>query len=132
MTASSDEQKDVIQVGLSPNGKAVLKEMEDQGVIGTQLDGYLLAIALAVKAGLQPSAERASERETMYSMGSVDPDGNLRLMIRELYPQASSWAARAAESLAEQGVSLLANHKIGDEYWLSTMCPDASVAGSAE
>jgi hypothetical protein len=132
MTTSSDEQKDIIQVGLSPDGKAVLKEMEDQGIIGTQLDGYLLAIALAVSARLQPSPDRASERETMYSMGSVDPDGNLRLMIRELYPQAASWAARAAESLAEQGVGLLANHKIGDEFRLSSMCPESSATGPAE
>ena len=122
MGEATDEQRDIIQVGLSPEGKTTLREMEAQGVIATQLDGYLLGIAMAIAADLQPSAERAPDRETMYSMGSVDPDGNLRLMIRELYPQASTWASRAAESLAEQGVVLLRNHQIGETYWLSSMC----------
>ena len=122
MGEATDEQRDIIQVGLSPEGKTTLREMEVQGVIATQLDGYLLGIAMAIAADLQPSAERAPDRETMYNMGSVDPDGNLRLMIRELYPQASTWASRAAESLAEQGVVLLRNHQIGETYWLSSMC----------
>ncbi len=124
--------KDRVQIGLSPDGKAVLREMEEQGLIGTQLDGYRLAIAMAIANDLEPSPESSGDRENMYNMATVDPDNEIRLLLREIYPRASAWPNRAAESLAEQGITLMAQHAVGGTYWLGTMCQVESPADDAD
>ncbi len=101
-----------------------LREMEAQGLFARQMDGYRLAIA----NDLDPSEQRSADRENMYNMGSVDPDSEIRLFLRQIYPDAADWPNRAAESLAEQeqGVELMAKHEVGGSYWLATMCPTTS------
>ncbi len=122
----SDGPKDLTQIGLSSTGKEVLREMETQGLFAQQMDGYRLAIAMAIANGLQPSQQRSDDRENMYNMGSIDPDSEIRLLLRQIYPHAANWPNRAAESLAEQGVELMAKHEVGGRYWLATMCPTTS------
>lgn len=117
------EIKDRVQIGLSADGKAVLREMEKQEIIPAMLDGYRLAIAMAISRGLEPSTESSADRENMYNMATLDPDGEIKLLIREIFPQASEWPNRAAESLAEQGIPLIKEHAEGGKYWLGTMCP---------
>lgn len=119
--AGKTDIKDRVQIGLSIEGKALLGEMEEQGLIGALLDGYRLAIALAISEDLDPSPESSPDRENMYNMATIDPNGEIRLLIRELYPQAAEWPNRAAESLAEQGIPLIERHAEGGVYWLGTM-----------
>lgn len=104
-------ERDLVQIGASPESRDVLDRLRDAGHIGDLMDGYRLAIALAVGLGREPNLTVRGERKTMFAVGNLDPDNALREAIREIYPQARAMPSRAAEDLAEQGLAIA-----GDKY----------------
>ena len=108
---SATSDRDLVQIGASQPSRDVLDRLRDAGHIGDLMDGYRLAIALAVGLGREPNLTARGERKTMFAVGNLDPDNALREAIREIYPQARAMPSRAAEDLAEQGLAIA-----GDKY----------------
>jgi hypothetical protein len=98
-------EKDLVQIGASQESREVLETLKDAGHIADLMDGYRLAIALAIGFGREPSLA-VRERKTMFAVGNLDPDNAIREAIREIYPQARTVPSRAAEDLAEQGLAI--------------------------
>jgi hypothetical protein len=99
-------EKDLVQIGASQESRDVLDTLKDAGHIADFMDGYRLGIALAVGFGRKPNLAARGERKTMFAVGNLDPDNAIREAIREIYPQARAMPSRAAEDLAEQGLSI--------------------------
>src|SRR5690606_17825475 len=101
------EPKDLVQVGASSDAREVLAALQEHGHIEDLMDGYRLAIAVAIAFGREPNVTRGRDRTTMFAVGNLDPDTSLREAIKEIYPYARATPARAAEDLAEQGLDIL-------------------------
>jgi hypothetical protein len=115
------QQKDLMQVGTSTRSRDTLNEMKAGGHISDALDGYRMAIALAVAMDREPHLDRGTERKTSYAVGGLDPDNSLMKTIAEIYPQVRATPARAAEDLAEQGLEMIRDALEGTELSFTKM-----------
>jgi hypothetical protein len=111
---------DIVQVGASAASRQVLEELQAAGHIGDLIDGYRLAIAVAIGFGREPRSIRV-ERRTMFAVGNLDPDLALRQAISEIYPAVREHPSRAAEDLAEQGLEVIRESMQGEELSLSDL-----------
>lgn len=111
--------KDLVQVGASTRSRAILEELREVGHIGQLMDGYRLAIAVAIAFGRTPRMDTKESRPTMFAASSLDPDGSIRATINETCPDARGRPYRAAEDLAEQGLSIIKDSMQGDELDLT-------------
>jgi hypothetical protein len=111
---------DIVQVGASPQSRATLDELKRTGHISDLMDGYRLAISVAIAFGREPRAQRG-ERRTMFAAGNLDSDLSLRTTIREIYPAARDWPYRAAEDLAEQGLEIISGKMDGEMLWMDEL-----------
>jgi hypothetical protein len=93
----------------------VLEQMRECGHIVDLMDGYRLAIAIAIAFGREPRAVASSERRTMFAVGNLDQDSAIRETISEIYPAARAWPSRAAEDLAEQGLEVIDSSFEGED-----------------
>src|SRR4051794_16083362 len=105
-------RKDLTQLGASAATRETLETLKRRGHVSDMLDGYRLAISVAIAFGRKPVEESDDERTTMYAAGNLDPDHEIRRVIREVYPEWQETPMRAAEDLAEQGVSILAENMV--------------------
>lgn len=101
-----------VQIGYSEEARAFLKEAEKDGLFKEMGDGFRFAIGLAVARGLVAPA--GLKTRTFLGSSSFDPDGSIRAMIQELYPDAGANAYGFAERLAEAGIQeMRALHSVG-------------------
>jgi len=108
--------KDLVQVGASPASREVLERLQEQGHIEDMIDGYRLAIAVAIGFGREPRIGEKSDRKTMFAVGNLDPDSALREAIKEIYSGHRAVPARAAEDLAEQGLEIINDSFQGEVF----------------
>jgi hypothetical protein len=109
-------EKDLVQVGASSASREVLERLREQGHIADMMDGYRLAITVAIGFGRQPGGGEKGERKTMFAVGNLDPDSALREAIKEIYPTHRTTPARAAEDLAEQGLEIIGDSFQGENF----------------
>lgn len=98
-------------VGYSVRGKEILTTLKEDGVISEMLDGFNIAVALALAHG-EIAPKDFSRAETYLNMGSVSDE--LKLAVSLLCPQADEGTARTMERLAEWGIVKL--HELVDEH----------------
>lgn|GEM_PF-3072043 len=115
-TEPAPPEKDLVQIGASPASREILERLQELGNIADLMDGYLLAIAVAIGFGRKPDSKTDSDRKTMFAVGNLDQDGALREAIKEIYPSSRDTPARAAEDLAEQGLMIIRDSIQGDEF----------------
>lgn len=96
---------DRITVGLTKETHELLQKLQAEGIFDEMRDGYRLGIALAIARGGIAAEDQAMR--TFVNVGTLDPDGAIRDMITELYPEAAGKPYAIAERLAEYGVSQL-------------------------
>jgi hypothetical protein len=108
--------RDLLQVGASVASREVLEKLREAGCIADLMDGYRLAIAIAIGFGRTPRLESGGDRKTMFAYGNLDPDSALREAIKEIYPSARETPARAAEDLAEQGLEIARDSFNGEDF----------------
>jgi hypothetical protein len=116
--SAADEKaidRDLVQIGASQASRDVLDVLQDAGHIADLMDGYRLAISVAVGFGREPNLVSRGERRTMFAVGNLDPDNAIREAIREIYPQAVAKPSRAAEDLAEQGLAIISEKYLQGE-----------------
>lgn len=90
-------------IGLSERGHAILGRMKEDGQIGEMADGYRLGIALALASGQVPP-DVPAPRKTVFSVATIDPEGDLAAAIRALAALDGSSVYKMAERLADSGV----------------------------
>lgn len=110
-----DGPADLVQIGASQTSRETLATLRDDGHIADLMDGYRLAVAVAIGFGRTPNLDSSRDRRTMFAVGNLDPDNSLREAIREIFPSCRLTPARALEDLAEQGIEIL-----NDQYLTGT------------
>ena len=100
-------QSDLITVGLSETADDRLTELAEMGIFWEKIDAYRFAIALAISHGI--SRLEIEKRRTLYNVGSLDPDQNLRRAVEAIMPDQLKTVSvyRLIERLAEWGVNEL-------------------------
>lgn len=114
--APEQPERDLVQIGASNDSREILERLKSSGHLTDLMDGYRLAIAIAIGFGRDPRLGTTKERTTMFAVGNLDPDGALREAIKEIYPAARATPARAAEDLAEQGLEITKQSFQGEDF----------------
>lgn len=97
-------------VGLTKAAHDKLKRLKEDRQFGELVDAYRFAISLAVAQGIDPfSVPSEGNRQTMFNVGTLDPDQLLKVAINAVYSDAcnNEAAYKIAERLAEWGVGKL-------------------------
>ncbi len=110
----NDVVKDLSQIGTSVRSREILDGLRADGHVADALDGYRLAIAVAIGFGRTPDVSSGEKRSTSYAVGGLDSDGAIRKAISEIYPEVRDVPARAAEDLAEQGLAIIDESREGE------------------
>ncbi len=79
--------------------------MTARGQFASELDAAKFAMAYAVKVGA--TAGVTENTGTKWNVGSVDPDGSLRVLLEALYPENGE-PYRLTEHLMNEGIRLIA------------------------
>ena len=101
-------------VGLTEETHGMLQRLKENKVFDEMSDGYRLGIALAISRGGAAAPEDIKTR-TFVNIGTLDPDGSIRDLITELYPEHAHKPYDFAERLAEAGVAEMGRlHQVGE------------------
>lgn len=92
-------------IGLTSDNKELMADVISY--FNEQRDAAKFAIALAIEEGQEP--DRAGNVETVWNVGSFDPDGEFRQLIKSLYPDVDQPYA-AAEYCINEGFRILDSH----------------------
>lgn len=96
---------DKTTIGLTSGNKEVMEEIIQH--FNEQIDAAKFAMALAIEEGLEP--QKTTDTETVWNTGSFDPNGELRDLIRALYPEVDQ-PTLALEYFINQGFQILDEH----------------------
>jgi hypothetical protein len=92
-------------IGLTDESKTTVEEV--MPYFNEQLDASRFAMALAIEEGLEPG--RAKNTNTVWNVGSFDPDGEYRDLIRALYPEIEH-PYKAIEYFTNEGFEIIDDH----------------------
>lgn len=93
---------DEVQISYTEEARAFLDELKKVGIFKEMQDGFRFAMGLAIARGKVASGEL--KLRTFLGASGFDPDGSIRNMIAELYPEAADKPYAYAERLAEAGL----------------------------
>ena len=95
------------QIGLTDDGKAVVARLTDNlGWFDEAQEAGRFALAYAIRAGVEPTRMDASV-ETRWSPDLFDPSGEIRALLRAMYPD-TSMPIRLMEYLIDEGLRRIA------------------------
>jgi len=108
---SASQARDRSQVGLPDATDDLLKNLRSSTRwFKDEVDVYRLAVTVALARGLQPRRnEPDSGYTTKFGVQTLDPDGDMRLLICSLMPECADTPYRWAQRLANKGVHYLNN-----------------------
>jgi hypothetical protein len=92
-------------IGLTPENKATIEEIDDN--FNEQTDAAKFAMSLAIDQGVKSGT--TTNTETVWNVGSFDPDGELRNLVIALYPSVESPYV-TVEHFVNQGLQLINQH----------------------
>src|ERR1700721_3338600 len=88
-------------IGLTPENRSVMEHIMDKGFFRDQKDAAMFAMAYAIRQGLHPG--NAEGTNTIWNVGSLDPDGEIRMLIGNLFPETAT-PYRVVESFVNAGL----------------------------
>lgn len=97
--------KDRTTIGLTPENKGTMDRIMSN--FNEQGDAAKFAMALAIERGIEPG--QTTNTETVWNVGTFDPNGELRDLVIALYPGVSSPYV-AVEHFVNQGLQLIHQH----------------------
>lgn len=108
---SASKARDRSQVGLPDSTDDLLKELHAKTRwFKDEVDIYRLAVTISLARGLQPRKDEADTGyTTKFGVQTLDPDGDLKLLISSLMPDYADTPYRWAQRLANKGVHYLHN-----------------------
>lgn len=92
-------------IGITSANALPLTDLVAAGRFASELDAAKFAMAYSVRNGVPIG--NTDGAETKWNVGSVDPDGSIRVLLEALYPQATE-PYRLLEHLINEGIKLLA------------------------
>lgn len=107
-------ESDKKTIGLTPSSREVVDDLINRGWFKEGIDVAKFAMALAIKMGMQPG--KVDGAETVWNVGSFDPDGELKTLIPILYPESET-PYRAVEFFFNKGLEQI-GHKLKDNEYL--------------
>lgn len=96
---------DKTTLGLTPENREVMDNIIDH--FNEQMDAARFAMSLAINSGEEPGEMKNAD--TVWNVGSFDPDGDIRDLIRALFPEVES-PYRAAEYFINTGLQQIDEH----------------------
>ncbi len=115
-------------VGLTHHGHERLKQLKAAGYFADMTDAYRFAIALGLAHG---SMSDPATRETIFNVGTLDPDRSIHHAISALMPHQTEAIYKLAERLAEWGVDEMFQQMERGELSLSRLLKEAEDVGAA-
>lgn len=101
----SEQERDRETIGLTPEGQRNLEEINATGWFSADQDIARLCLALAVRAGTP--AGSMSDTATRWSAGLFDRTGEIRSLLRAVYPECRT-PVRLMEYLVHEGLAMAA------------------------
>ena len=111
-------------VGLSPAGKVAVQRLIDGKIFLRQIDVYRFAIALGLAHGGYEGG--IPKGDTMFNIGTLDPDGSLRTAVELLRGERDEPVLRSAERYAEWGVREMDRAYAGGSIRFSSWLAEAA------
>lgn len=94
-------------IGLTESNKVFIQDLIDKGWFEDKLDAARLAMAIAIREGIEPLVSIDGDSpETVWNVGSFDPDGELRNVIPILFPSVDA-PYRLVEYFLNRGLQLI-------------------------
>ena len=75
-------------IGLTTENRSVMDRIMDKGLFRDQKDAAMFAMAYAIEQGIR--AGNSEGANTIWNVGSLDPDGEIRVLISNLFPDTST------------------------------------------
>ena len=75
-------------IGLTAENRSVMDRIMDKGFFRDQKDAAMFAMAYAIEQGIR--AGNSEGANTIWNVGSLDPDGEIRVLISNLFPDTST------------------------------------------
>ena len=95
------------QIGLTDDGKAAVAQLTDKlGWFDEAQDAGRFALAYAIRGGVEPG-ETGTPVETRWSPDLFDPSGEIRALLRAMYPD-TAMPIRLMEYLIDEGLRRIA------------------------
>lgn len=95
------------QIGLTDEGKATVALLTEQlGWFGEAQEAARFALACSVREGIKPG-QTAGTVETRWSPDLFDPTGEIRSLLRAMYPENET-PVRLMEYLIDEGLRRIA------------------------
>ena len=95
------------QIGLTDDGKAAVAQLTDKrGWFDEAQDAGRFALAYAIRGGVKPG-ETGAPVETRWSPDLFDPSGEIRALLRAMYPD-TAMPIRLMEYLIDEGLRRIA------------------------
>src|SRR5437588_3727107 len=123
------QNEDVVTIGLTEQSHGVLQRLKDEQAFPEMVDGYRFAIALAINRSL--IAQEQTRMTTIFNVGTLDPDGTIRNMISELFPEMPN-PYSVAQRLAEAGIAELGRIRGASDIRFGPLVRDLMSAGQTD
>lgn len=92
-------------IGLTDESKSTIDEVKPY--FNEQLDASRFAMALSIERGLEPG--RTKNASTVWNVGSFDPNGEYRDLIKALYPEIER-PYKSIEYFINEGFKIIDDH----------------------
>ena len=101
-------------LGLTAANRNVVEQIMERGFFEDQIDAAKFSMSLAIKNDVKPGDIEGAE--TVWNIGSFDPDGEIRDLIKALYPDTEI-PYRLIEFFINAGLELIENYFKSDKYF---------------
>ena len=122
---------DKSQIGLTAEGSAALSLLIEQGLFGSEGDGYKFGVAYALGSGLTADPSAKGYTTKFNAAGGLDRDGSLREIVPLLSGDGAERPYATAERLADAGLRDLAR-RIAQRESLSEILSELTADGGTE
>jgi|APSaa5957512622_1039677.scaffolds.fasta_scaffold399560_1 hypothetical protein len=99
-------------IGLTPANRKVVEKIEEQNWFNERIDMARFALALALDNEIPPS--KVENAETVWNVGSFDPDMEIRNVLQSLFPDYPPY--RLAEFYLNSGLEIIGKRIEDDPY----------------
>lgn len=91
-------------IGLTEANRQTMETLIESDFFHDRIDIAKLAMSVAINENVQPSDSESTE--TIWNIGSIDANGELRALIQALFPEVKT-PYRAIESLFNEGFRII-------------------------
>ena len=96
-------ESDKKTIGLTPSNRKIVERIENQNWFNERIDMARFAFALAIDNNIPP--DKIENAETVWNVGSFDPDMEIKNLLQALFPNYPSY--RLAEYFLNQGLGII-------------------------